>query len=77
MADHPHAADVPGTRLHVSRLARHEEAEARKAFGERYTHYAAATSAFSPVLVVDDCVVFQGQPSEGDLRSFFSHAGTR
>ena len=31
----------------------------------------------SPVLVVDDCVVFQGQPSEGDLRNFFSHAGTR
>ncbi|MCW9059255.1 MAG: thioredoxin family protein [Gammaproteobacteria bacterium] len=31
----------------------------------------------SPVLVVDDCVVFQGQPSEGDLRNFFSHTGRR
>ena len=31
-----------------SRLARHEEAEVRKTFGERYTHYAAATPAFFP-----------------------------
>ena len=31
----------------------------------------------SPVLVVDDQVVFQGQPSEGDLRSFFGHKGRR